>query len=31
MERKIGTGIELGQTVSLFDSIGASSAIDTTA
>ena len=31
MQRKIGTKIELGKTVSLFDSIGASSAINRTA
>ena len=31
MQRKIGTEIELGKTVSPFDSIGASSAIDRTA
>ena len=31
MQRKIGTEIELGKTVSLFDSVGASSALDRTA
>ena len=31
MQRKIGIKIELGKTVSLFDSIGASSAINRTA
>ena len=31
MQRKIGTEIELGKTISPFDSIGTSSAIDRTA
>ena len=31
MQRKIGTEIELGKTISPFDSVGASSAIDRTA
>ena len=30
MQRKIGTEIEVGKTVSPFDSIGASSAVDRT-